>query len=127
MNPEWSIQEMQHVIAEAHVSLVISDAFHVKELAKALSDLPFLTVDFLPSAHSTTATDASTEDTCVADAEGDCHRCYAMFSSGSTGAAKGVIGTERCIWNRCQWMSTFHQWHPSDRHVLKRKEGYQLL
>ena len=68
MNPGWSVQEMQRIIAEAHVSLVISDTIHVKELEKASVDLSVLMVDTLPSALSTTATDASMKDICVADA-----------------------------------------------------------
>jgi len=95
LDPAYPRERLAYMIADARLPLVLSTSRHA---AQVPGDAPVLALDRLE------AELAAAPDTPPDDLTGPDGAAYVVYTSGSTGQPKGVVGTHGAAMNRFQWM-----------------------
>ncbi|WP_282785599.1 non-ribosomal peptide synthetase, partial [Nocardia sp. CC201C] len=122
VDPSHPADRVAHLLATARPRVVLTtttDDFHLPEGLEA----PLYRVDDLdPRAHSAARiTDAERRAPLHPD-----HPAYVLFTSGSTGAPKGVTVSHRAIANQMAWMHAEYRVRAGDRYLQKTASTFDV-
>ncbi len=118
LDPGYPAERLRYMLADSGAALVLADAAAAERLGECGVEVVRVDGGEEDEARRTQQ-DASSEDAALSHSSSPESLAYVAYTSGSTGAPKGVLGTHGGIVNRFAWMWSEHPFKPDEVCVQK--------
>jgi len=123
LDPEYPVARIRRMVEDTDLSLIVASAGTVQSGVLAGHWFPGVVFEIDTEWESVIRRRPTTPPPLL-DTLGQDSLAYVLYTSGSSGAPKGVLGPHRAALNRCRWMWEAFPFTPEDVCIQKTAYGF---